>query len=114
MTYNPEKPYKNQILSLIKKAWVTPCVSVREDAYPVFKVKFRHSQVDHTDGIGTKGIFHWKNRSFKNAVLDALAMNLNDLAIVRVMPFKLQCHLVLPKRRPNGYSRNYGKLGKRV
>ena len=97
MGYNPEKPYKNQIINLIQKTWDTPYLSVKENTYPIFKAEIDYLQVDHTDGIGTKGIFHWRRRSFKNAVQDALAMNLNDLAIVRAVPYKLQCHLMLPK-----------------
>lgn len=97
MTYNPEKPYKNKVLNLIKETWDTPCLLLKEGTYAFFKKNFDYFEVDHTDGIGTKGIYHWEARSFKNAVVDALAMNLNDLAIVRVTPYKLQCHLILPK-----------------
>ncbi len=97
MAYNPEKPYKNQILELIKETWNTPYVSVKPGTYALFKRNFNCLEVDHTDGIGTKGMYHWKARSFKNAVQDALAMNLNDLAIVGARPYKLQCHLILPK-----------------
>lgn len=97
MPYNPEKPYKNPILKLIKETWDTPYISVREGIYPVFKKKFNYPEIDHTDGIGTKGIYHWNNRTFREAVLDALAMNLNDLAMARAVPYKLQCHLVVPE-----------------
>ncbi len=69
MTYNPEKPYKEQILKLITKTWRTPYISVREGLYPVFKKKFGFPEIDHTDGIGTKGIYHWEKRTFRNAVL---------------------------------------------
>jgi phosphoribosylformylglycinamidine cyclo-ligase len=51
----------------------------------------------HTDGIGTKGIYHWGKRSFKNAILDALAMNLNDLAMVGATPYALIDHLFIPE-----------------
>ncbi len=97
MIYNPEKPYKEQILGLIKKTWNTPYVSIHDGAYSVFRRKFDYPEVDHTDGIGTKGIYHWKKRSFKGAVLDALAMNLNDLAMARAVPYKLQCHIIVPE-----------------
>lgn len=59
--------------------------------------KFSYPEVDHTDGIGTKGFYHWQKRSLKNAVLDVLAMNLNDLALVRAVPYKLQNHIFLPQ-----------------
>ena len=95
--YNPTKPYKNQILAEIKKTWRTPYVKIREGVYPVLQRKFSLPEVDHTDGIGTKGIYHWQKRTFKNAVLDALAMNLNDLALVRAIPYKLSNHIFVPK-----------------
>lgn len=97
MTYNPTKPYKDKILKLIRQTWNTPYISVKQAIYPVFNRKFNYPEVDHTDGIGTKGIYHWRERSFENAVLDALAMNLNDLAMVRATPYKLQCHISLPR-----------------
>jgi len=95
--YAPEKPYKKQILELIKQTWETPYVSIEEGAYPVIKKKFSYLEVDHTDGIGTKGIYHWQQGTFKEAVLDALAMNLNDLAIVGAIPYKLQNHITVPE-----------------
>ena len=95
--YNPTKPYKSQILAEIKKTWRTPYVDIRADVYPIVKNKFSLPEVDHTDGIGTKGIYHWQKRTFRNAVLDALAMNLNDLALVRAVPYKLSNHIFMPK-----------------
>jgi len=95
--YNPAKPYKRRILKLIQKTWQTPYVSIKEDVYPVIIKKFSYPEVDHTDGIGTKGIYHWQQGTFRNAVLDALAMNLNDLALLRAVPYKLQNHITIPK-----------------
>lgn len=95
--YNPVKPYKKQIIELIQQTWETPYLSVEEGVYPIIKKKFSYPEVDHTDGIGTKGIYHWQQRTFKNAVLDALAMNLNDLALVRAIPYKLQNHIIVPE-----------------
>lgn len=76
--YDTTKPYKKQIESLVKKTWHT-------------------SEYHHTDGIGTKGIYHWQKRSFENAVIDALAMNLNDMALKRATPYALIDHLFVPK-----------------
>jgi len=95
--YNPSKPYKKQIFDLISKTWSTPFIEVKRGIYPVFKEKVLGWKVDHTDGVGTKGDYHWKKKTFKNAVLDALAMNLNDLALVRATPYKLQNHIFLPE-----------------
>ncbi len=92
--YNPIKPYKSKIIKLIKKTWDTPYVSIKNG---VIKKKFSHPEVNHTDGIGTKGIYHWRKQSLKNAVIDALAMNLNDLAVMRATPYAVIDHLFLPK-----------------
>ncbi len=93
--YDPTKPYKRQIFELISKTWNTPNISVRKEIYPIFTRKFNYPEVDHTDGIGSKGEYHWQKKTFKNAVIDALAMNLNDLALVRAVPYKMQNHIVL-------------------
>jgi phosphoribosylformylglycinamidine cyclo-ligase len=95
--YDPTKPYKHRILKLIESTWRTPYVSVRRGIYPVFTKKFSDSEIQHTDGIGTKGGYHWRARTFRSAVIDALAMNLNDLALVGATPYVLQNHIVLPE-----------------
>ena len=98
--YEPTKPYKKQILEIIEQTWETPYVSVkkdREDIYPTITRKFVGIEVDHTDGIGTKGVYHLSQRTFRNAALDALAMNLNDLALSRAIPYKLQNHIIIPE-----------------
>lgn len=95
--YEPIKPYKKKILELVRKTWETPYVSIRDDIYPIIEKKFSYPEIDHTDGIGTKGIYHWQQGTFRNAVLDALAMNLNDLAIARAVPYKLQNHIIIPE-----------------
>ncbi len=94
--YNPIKPYGGRIYQAIKKTWQTPYITVSDGPYPIIKKKFSWPEVDHTDGIGTKGIYHWQKSTWRNAVLDALAMNLNDLALARAVPYKLQNHIILP------------------
>jgi phosphoribosylformylglycinamidine cyclo-ligase len=95
--YNTTKPYTKNLLEIIKDTWKTPYLSVQGDLYPTIKKNFDYEEIDHTDGIGTKGIYHWKKRTFKNAVIDALAMNLNDLAVVNAIPYKIQNHIMIPK-----------------
>ena len=95
--YNQTKPYKYKILKLIESTWDTPYVEVKRSLYPIIKKKISFSEIQHTDGIGTKGFYHWRERTFQNAVLDALAMNLNDVAMVGAIPYTLQNHIVLPK-----------------
>lgn len=95
--YNPIKPYKYKILKLIESTWDTPYVKVEKGLYPIITKRFSFPEVQHTDGIGTKGIYHYQRRTFRNAVLDALAMNLNDLAMIGAVPYALQNHITLPK-----------------
>ena len=94
--YNPIKPYKHQILKLIESTWKTPYARIKRGVYPLIEKKFSYPEVDHTDGIGTKGLYHWKAGSFRVAAIDALAMNLNDLALVRAIPYKLSNHITVP------------------
>ncbi|MCX6765121.1 MAG: hypothetical protein NT148_01100, partial [Candidatus Nealsonbacteria bacterium] len=61
--YDPTKPYKDKIIKEIKTTWNTPYVSVTSSL--VVK-KFSFPEYHHSDGIGSKGIYHWKKRSFKN------------------------------------------------
>lgn len=92
--YDSTKPYANKILNFIKDTWETPYVSIKNG---IITKKFHHKEYHHSDGIGTKGIYHWKKRSFKEAVVDALAMNLNDLAMERAMPYAIIDHIFLPE-----------------
>jgi len=92
--YDPTKPYKKQIVKLIQKTWETPYVSVRNN---IVEKKFSYPEYHHSDGIGTKGIYHWRQRSFKNVVIDALAMNLNDLAVMGAKPYAIVNHLFVPQ-----------------
>ncbi len=94
--YDPAKPHKNAIIEAIKSTWRTPYVTVTAGTYPLIRKKFSYPEVDHTDGIGTKGYYHWRRGTFRSAVIDALAMNLNDLALVRAVPYKLSNHITVP------------------
>lgn len=92
--YNTVKPYSKYIISLIKKTWETPYVSYKDGL--LFK-KFNLPEYHHTDGIGSKGIYHWHQKSFRNAVMDAWCMNTNDLAMMRAKPYAVVDHLFLPE-----------------
>lgn len=94
LVYDATKPYKKEISAFIRQTWETPYVSVNETS---IKKKFSYDEWQHTDGVGTKGIYHWHKRSFRNAVIDALAMNLNDLALKRATPYLLTNHILLPE-----------------
>jgi len=94
--YEPEKPYKHGLVTLIESTWRTPYVTVTRGVYPIIRKRFSGLEIQHTDGIGTKGIYHWRRKTFANAVVDALAMNLNDLALVGAIPYMLQDHITMP------------------
>jgi phosphoribosylformylglycinamidine cyclo-ligase len=97
MMYDPSKPYKTKIQKLISTTWENPYLEVSPGIYPLISKKIPSIEVDHTDGIGTKGFYHWRQKTFKSAVIDALAMNLNNLCLMQAVPYKIQNHLTLPK-----------------
>ena len=72
-------------------------MSVKPGLYPIIHRASEGLEVDHTDGIGSKGFYHWQKRSFEAAVIDAMAMNLNDLALMQASPYKIQNHIILPE-----------------
>jgi len=92
--YDSTKPYKKQVIELIKQTWQTPYVSVENNRV---RKKFSYQEYHHSDGIGTKGVYHWKQRSLESAVIDAMAMNLNDLAMMRATPYAVIDHIFLPE-----------------
>ena len=95
--YNSAKPYKKKLLQGIEKTWKSDYVKVERGLYPIIIRKYNFLEVQHTDGIGTKGIYHWIAKSYKNAVIDAMAMNLNDLLMMGAKAYTLQNHIVLPE-----------------
>jgi len=107
--YDSTKPYRKEILKLIRKTWDTPFVSVKDN---VIKKKFCLHEFAHSDGIGTKGIYHWRKKTFKNAVLDALAMNLNDMLMMSAQPYAILNHLFLPKDDKKSILETIGYLSK--
>jgi phosphoribosylformylglycinamidine cyclo-ligase len=96
--YDTTKPYKGVIKDLIRSTWEgNRYVEVQEGYYNEFRRKHQGREVDHTDGLGTKGQLHWKHRTLKYAAQDALAMNTNDLVLVGARPYKAQVNLMLPE-----------------
>lgn len=94
--YDPTKPLNEEILKLIKSTW-TDYMCMKELLYPAYELPGLGWHIDHTDGIGTKGLIHWKRETFDEAVQDVIAMNLNDLAMAGASGYKAQIHLVLPE-----------------
>jgi len=95
--YDTTKPYKKEILELVKQTWETPYISVRDWLVKEKSPYRNYEKVHHPDGIGTKGIYHWIQRSFRNAVIDGMNANRNDLALKRAVPYALIDHLFFPK-----------------
>ena len=83
--YDSTKPYNTIIHDQAQRTWNSRWASIK-DGFIERKLPVLNWEVDHTDGIGTKGHYHWQCRTFRNAVLDALAMNLNDLQMFRATP----------------------------
>ncbi len=96
--YDTTKPYTKKILELICQTWETPYVSVKGG---IVKKKFSYFENSSTDGIGTKGNYHWQQKSFRNAILDALAMNLNDLLLKRARAYGVHDHIIIPEDNHN-------------
>ncbi len=94
--YDTTKPYNEEIKRLIQTTWNTRYVRVDKHG-----TRRKHGTPQgpawrHVDGIGTKGEDHWRERTFSAAVQDALAMNLNDFARDRCIPFEVCDHIFLP------------------
>ena len=96
MSYDARKPYTKDIIDMISSTWKNQyCrVSMSSD-YPVVEDLVFRKKI-HTDGIGTKGKLHWKKRTFKDAVQDAMAMNLNDMLAYKSIPYMMNCHVSMP------------------
>ncbi len=62
-------------------------------------------------GLGQKGVYHWRQRTFENAALDALAMNLNDLAVMRREAKKLHNHIIIQEEDEEAILEVIGTLG---
>lgn len=101
--YDPTKPYKRTIQDAIQTTWQSPYATayqLKGSPYPFVErsemlKNITDVEIDHTDGIGTKGIVHAMSGTWDFAVQDALAMNLNDLLVARARPYKLQNHLTM-------------------
>lgn len=95
--YDTTKPYISEIERIIRTTWDTKYLRVDERG--IHKKKpFDYTAMffDHVDGIGTKGMDHWRKRTFDAAVTDVLAMNLNDFCLARAIPTSLCDHIFLP------------------
>lgn len=97
--YDSTKPYIPEVLRLIATTWETEHVSVGNDGSVREKPSwgFQYPRYPHTDGIGTKGFYHWKKRTLREAVEDVLAANLNDLLVARATAYEAIPTISLPE-----------------
>jgi len=79
--YRTDKPYIDEILRRVE--------STRKHKNSIMPAS--------SDGIGTKGRYHWDLRTFRSAALDALHQNLNDMAVINGRANYLQDHIMIPK-----------------
>jgi phosphoribosylformylglycinamidine cyclo-ligase len=98
-TYNLAKTEK--IIKMIQETWPTSGpflvekiknqIVIKKD--PIFWKDYL--EIDRTDGIGTKGSLHWKQKTFSFAAQDAFAMNANDVIRIGAEPYRLQDHIMM-------------------
>jgi phosphoribosylformylglycinamidine cyclo-ligase len=90
--YDPEKKFTNKLLDSVSGTWRGHVRVV--SGYPVISTPLGFF-LEHVDGVGTKALLHWNNKSYSAAAVDAFAMNANDLAILGFKPLTLNCHLLV-------------------
>lgn len=99
ITYDSSKPFKDRIIEAIRSTWnLRPEIRVEKKgpyAFFVETLPANTAKIDHTDGVGTKGLIHYNMKTFKNAVQDAFAMNANDLILMGVEPYRIQDHIIM-------------------
>jgi phosphoribosylformylglycinamidine cyclo-ligase len=98
-TYDLAKTEK--IIKMIQETWPTSGpflvekiknqIVIKKD--PIFWKDYL--EIDRTDGIGTKGSLHWKQKTFSFAAQDAFAMNANDVIRIGAEPYRLQDHIMM-------------------
>ncbi len=108
--YDTTKPYKKYILEKIRKTWnnshhIKVIDGIRRSLIKDSDYWKNFIEVKHTDGIGSKGLFHYNNHTFKEAVIDAFAMSLNDLSMVGANPYHITSNIKLENDDPKTISK---------
>jgi phosphoribosylformylglycinamidine cyclo-ligase len=99
--YNPSKPFNEQIRMLIKSTQPTKGPIIVSPFGKRFKVDRDSAywkgflELTSTDGIGTKGLLHWKMNTLGYGVQDAFAMVVDDLIEGGFVPVILQNHIMV-------------------
>ena len=99
MSYDPLKPGTEQILAALRSAQTSSRIASYRDREPygltdVDSLPSRKIVV-HSDGVGTKGALHWKNKTYGAAAQDAFAMNADDMPMARAIPFLYVTHVMM-------------------
>lgn len=98
-TYDIAKTEK--ILKMIQETWpISGPFSIEKFKNQIMIKKDpiywkNYLEIDRTDGIGTKGSLHWKQKTFSFAAQDAFAMNANDVIRIGAEPYRLQDHITI-------------------
>lgn len=92
--YDPTKPWKKQILDIIKVTFETRYARRIDDLIYVKTPYHEYPEYHHPDGVGTKP-FYYDLAENPEFVLDAYRMNSNDMLLKRAVPYALTDHLIL-------------------
>lgn len=87
--YDTSQPFLERVKAAVEgtREEKSPFITYREDgAYKVPGAEWWSK--DSVDGMGTKGLLHWKHRTFAEGAQDAFAMAVNDLYRDRCIPYK--------------------------
>lgn len=99
--YNPTKPFNEQIRELIKSTHPKEGPIILSSLGKRFRVERDAAywkdfyELTGTDGIGTKGLLHWKMNTLHYGVQDVFAMVVDDLIEGGYVPVMLQDHILI-------------------
>ena len=99
--YNPVKPFNERIRELIKSTHPSGGPIAVSPMGKRFKVRMDSAYwkdyyaLTGTDGIGTKGLLHWRMNTMRYGAQDAFAMVVDDLIEGGYAPVTLQDHILM-------------------
>ncbi len=105
--YDPTKPYNEQIRELIRSTHSSegPLITVPDGKRFKIEIDANHWGMFCTDGVGTKGLLHWKMGTENYAAQDAFAMVMDDLIEKGYVPVTLQDHIQVQEEKPDSIFR---------
>ena len=99
--YDPTKPFNEQVRQLIQVTHPQDGPITLRPHGKRFRVIRDHDywrdydELTGTDGIGTKGLLHWRMGTLRNGVQDVFAMVMDDLMEGGYVPVILQDHILM-------------------